>query len=165
MQNRNLFTHAWLPRDRFDAVSERSGWFFARRGDGYLALRSQQPAHWADPSEVCAPGRDNVWICELGRHAKDGSFDRFIARVAAAPLHFGRASLRYESPSQGRIEFGWRGPLRRNGQAVPQRGFPRYEAPWVEAPFPSDAIQVRAGGEQLALDWPSQRREASRFAD
>ena len=42
--------------------------------------------------------------------------------------------------------FGWRGPLRRNGQAVPQRGFPRYAAPWVEAPFPSDAIRVQAGG-------------------
>jgi hypothetical protein len=70
-----------------------------------------------------------------------------------------------QSPSQGTIEFGWRGPLRRNGQEVSLRGFPRYEAPWVEAPFPSDAIQVRAGGEQLALDWRSQRREASRFAD
>ena len=56
VRSRNLFTHAWLPRDRFDAVSERSGWFFARRGDGYLALRSQQPAPWADPSEVRAAG-------------------------------------------------------------------------------------------------------------
>jgi hypothetical protein len=35
----------------------------------------------------------------------------------------------------------------------------------VVAPFPSDTIRVQAGGEQLALDWRSQRRDASRLAD
>jgi len=165
VQNRNLFTHAWLPRDRFDEVIERNGWFFARLGAGYLALRSQQPARWIEPNEVRAPGRHNIWICELGRRATEGSFEQFVARVAAAPLRFGHASLRYESPSQGPIEFAWRGPLRRDGRVVALRGFPRYEAPWVEAPFPSDAVEVHAGGERLALDWPSHRREASRFAE
>ena len=46
-------SHAWLPRDQFDAVVEREGWVFARKGDGYLALRSQQPYRWQD-----APGED-----------------------------------------------------------------------------------------------------------
>ena len=64
--NRNLYTHAWFPRDRFDEVVERAGWFFARRGDGFLALRSQRPARWSDASgedegrELVAEGRDNV---------------------------------------------------------------------------------------------------------
>lgn len=158
VQNRNRFTHAWLPRDRFDAVVERSGWIFARRGDGYLALRSQQPTAWVDPNEVRADGRENVWICELGRHATSGSFERFIERVAGASLDFGRASVRYDSPSQGRLDFGWRGPLRRDGSVVPQRGFGRYDSPWVSAPFPSDEVEVAAAGRNLLLRWSDATR-------
>lgn len=158
VQNRNLFTHAWLARDRFDELCERAGWFFARRGDGYLALRSQQPATWVDANELQAPGRENVWICELGRRARDGSFEDFVARIAAAKLAFGRASVRYESPSQRRVEFGWRGPFLREGTEVKLRGFARYDAPWAQAPFPSDTVTVRAGGATLDLDWPAVRR-------
>jgi len=63
--NRLLLTHAWLPRDRFDEVVERDGWLFARRGNGYLALRSQHPYHWqTEPGEdqgreVIVPGWRN----------------------------------------------------------------------------------------------------------
>jgi hypothetical protein len=113
---------------------------------------------WVDANEVQAPGRENVWVCELGRRARDGSFADFIGRIVAAPLDFGRARIRYTSPSQGRIEFGWRGPLLRDGAAVPQRGFGRYESPWVQAPFPSDAVGVHAGGQTLDLDWKAARR-------
>jgi hypothetical protein len=158
VQNRNRFTHAWLPRDRFDEIVERADWIFARHRDGYLALRSQMATSWVDANEVQAPGRENVWVCELGRRARDGSFADFIGRIVAAPLDFGRARIRYTSPSQGRIEFGWRGPLLRDGAAVPQRGFGRYESPWVQAPFPSDAVGVHAGGQTLDLDWKAARR-------
>jgi hypothetical protein len=161
VQNRNLFTHAWLPRDRFDAVSERGGWLFARKGDGYLALRSQQPVRWVDASEGQASGRNNVWICELGRRATDESFERFIARIAAAELRFGNASVCFQSPSQGRIEFGWRGPLRRDGATVSQRGFGRYESPWVATPFPSEEVHVECARHRLRLQW----RDATRFAN
>jgi hypothetical protein len=41
-----FFTHAWLPKDKFDEVVERSGWILARKGEGYLALRSQNPYVW-----------------------------------------------------------------------------------------------------------------------
>ncbi len=158
VQNRNLFTHAWLPRDRFDEIRERDGWFFARSGDGYLALRSQQPAQWTDANEVRASGRDNIWICELGRRASDESFERFIARIAAAELRFGRGSVRYLSPSQGLIDFGWKGALRRDGAEIPQRSFRRYESPWVTAPFPSDEVAIDAAGAKLRLRWSDATR-------
>ena len=90
-----------------------------------------------------------------------GSFEEFVARIAAAKLAFGRASVRYESPSQGQVEFGWRGPFKRDGADVKLRGFARYDAPWAQAPFPSDAVAVRAVGATLDLDWPSASRSAS----
>jgi hypothetical protein len=167
--NRHFLTHAWLPRDRFDEVRERQGWVFARRGDGFLALRSRWPARWCDePGEdrgraLVAHGADHVWICELGSRARDGSFARFADRVASARVAYAGLSVAYESPSQGRLELGWRGPLRRDGRPVAERGFPRFESPWAQAAFPSDEIDVRAGGEALALRWPGAERRASRL--
>jgi hypothetical protein len=88
-----------------------------------------------------------------------------MERIAAAPLSFGRAAVRYQSPSQGALAFGWRGPLRRNGEVVPQRGFGRYESPWVEAPFPSDALCIRAGGATHRLDWNAPERSPVRSSE
>ncbi len=46
LTNNLFFTHAWLAKDQFDEVIEQEGWIFARKGDGYLALRSQNPHFW-----------------------------------------------------------------------------------------------------------------------
>jgi hypothetical protein len=167
--HRLLFTHAWLPRDRFDEVVERGGWILARKGDGYLALRSQQPYQWQDEPgedqgrEVLAPGKENVWICEMGRRAADGEFEDFVQRIVAAEVSFGRLRVRYHSPSQGRLEFGWRGPLRQDGRAVPLHGHPRYENPYVQADFPAERVSVGLDEHALELDWPAAGRRASAF--
>jgi len=170
--NRELRTHAWLPRDRFDEVVERRGWVFARRGDGYLALRSRAPARWNAAAgagedrgrELVAEGRDHAWLCELGRRAADGPFPRFAERVAAAPLEMGADRVRYRSPSRGWIELGWRGPLRHDGAVVPMRGSPRYETPWGAADFPLETLALACGGETLRLDWASGAREGRLLA-
>jgi hypothetical protein len=159
--NRKRGTHAWLPRDRFEEVTERAGWVFARRGEGYLALRSQLPAHWNDAPdagedrgrELWAEGTDNAWICELGRRFDSGPFEQFVQRVARAPVEWTGGRMRYCSPSRGWIEFGWRGPLRHEGRDAPLHGFPRYDTPWGGAPFPMDALALRCGDESLRLDW------------
>jgi hypothetical protein len=167
--NRNRLTHAWFPRDHFDEVREQGGWRFARRGDGYLALFSAQPAHWDESPdagedrgrELLAPGAENVWICELGRQATDGPFERFVERIVAAPRAIHGLRVRYESPSQGLLEFDWRGPLRRAGQVVPLGAFPRYDAPWCQAAFPSETLDVACGGHALHLDWRTGARTAT----
>jgi hypothetical protein len=167
--NRKRMTHAWLPRDRFDETEEREGWVFGRKGDGYLALRSKQPVYWQagegedSGRELIAEGSDHVWICELGRRAVDGSFESFCQRIAAAKLTFHRRRVAYESPSQGRLEFGWTGPLRRRGEIVPLDGFPRYASPWAEASFPAERVEVRCGQEWLELDWQKGERASSDF--
>jgi hypothetical protein len=171
--NRRLLTHAWLPRDRFDEVREQAGWAFARRGDGYLALRSAVPARWnEDPAagedrgrEWVAEGRRHAWLCELGRRADDGAFDRFAARIAGAPLEMRPERVRYRSPSQGWIELGWRGPLRHEGNAVPLHGAPRYETPWGSAAFPLEALELSCAGQDLRLAWEPGRREGPLLDD
>ncbi len=164
VRGRLAFTHAWLPRDRFDTVVERGGWVFAVKGDGYLALYSQRPCRWQDEPgedqgrELIAEGASNIWICEVGRRADDGGaddgeFEGFVDRICQATVQTSGLNLTYDSPSEGRLEFGWHGPLRRNGQIVPLHDYPRYENPYVTADFPAERITVRAVGHVLTLDW------------
>jgi len=167
--HRLTFTHAWLPRDQFDEVVERDGWIFARRRDGYLALRSQHPYSWQTGEgddkgrEIIVPGKRNVWICELGRRAVDGEFSEFVERICQAQLSFGRLSVSYHSPSQGHLKFGWRGPLRQDGRAVPLGDYPRYDNPYSRADFPPEKITLRHDDHWLELDWKNLEREASAF--
>jgi hypothetical protein len=169
LPNRNRYTHAWVPRDRFDEIVERAGWIFARSGDGFLALRSQHPYHWQKERgedrdrEVVVPGRHNVWICEMGRRAVEGPFEAFVARVKAASVEFGRDRVLYESPSQGRLEFAWKGPLRRRGRVVQLDGYPRYDTSYARASFPSEEVEIHQGDQRLRLQWADARREATGF--
>lgn len=167
LTNRLLFTHAWLPRDRFDEVIERNGWIFARRGDGYLGLRSQHPYRWQTAEgenrdrELIVDGLRNIWICELGRRDDDGSFEDFAHRIATALIAWADDAVVYESPSQGRLEWGWHGALRRNGAAVELAPGARYENSFVQAPFPAEEIHVDANGHRLELDWRNGTRTTS----
>jgi len=167
--NKFMYTHAWFPKDKFDEVIERNGWICARRGDGYLALWSQQPYHWQTEEgedkdrEVIAPGKRNIWICELGRRATDGEFTEFVARIAEAPVSTDRSSVFYQSPSQGRLKFGWNGDLTVNGQPIQLDDYPRYDNPYAQAPFPGDAIAFEHNGQSLRLNWQTLEREASAF--
>ncbi|HSF81939.1 MAG TPA: hypothetical protein VLA49_11935 [Anaerolineales bacterium] len=174
---RHFFTHAWLPKDKFDQVVEKDGWIFARRGEGYLALRSRLPYRWetrfpasggegigAEESqeEIIAEGAENIWLCELGRRAVDGEFEQFVDKICAAELSFRRLSVRYRSPSQGLVEFGWQGDLRVNGKPVALHGYPRYDNPYVQAEFDPRVIEVSAGDQQLVLDWANVSRTLKR---
>ncbi len=163
------FTHAWLPRDKFDEVIEKDGWIIARKGDGYLALWSQQPYHWQTGEgpdkdrEVIAPGLRNIWICELGRRETDGEFAAFADRIRRAEIKGAGLSVRYQSPSQGALEFGWRGPLKQNGAVIPLKDYRRYDNPYVEAAFPPATIAARNGDHSLNLNWDTCERTASAF--
>ena len=105
--NRLRFTHAWLPKAAFDETAERGGWIFARRGDGYLALRPPAPYRWVsgedgnEPDEVISEGLRGLWLCELGRAALDGTFERFIERICAARVDVHGLSVRYEFACSG----------------------------------------------------------------
>jgi hypothetical protein len=167
--NELWFTHAWLPRDQFEEVVERDGWIFARLGEGYLALLSQQPYRWHDlpgedqGREILVEGKNNIWICELGRKEVDGPFSDFIARIIEAKVLFAGSSVSYQSPSQGDLQFGWKEPLRQEGRLVPLGDYPRYASPYVQADFPSEMVTIQLDGKTLELDWTIGRRIASSF--
>ncbi len=172
---RHFFTHAWLPKDKFDEIEEHAGWIFARRGTGFLALHSQKPYFWNEKAtaqadaarygiklrggqeewgrEVVAPGKQNIWICQLGSEAENGSFAAFIAAVRNASIRFADQKVAFESPGNGLLEFGWKGDLRLNGKPVELHPPTRYTNPFSQTEFGADLIQVQSGGHALRLDW------------
>lgn len=139
--------------------SKWPGWIFARKEHGYLALRSQHPYRWQDqPGEDCqreviVEGAENIWICEMGRAALNGSFGNFIEQICQAALVFDRLHVRYCSPAQGWLDFGWDGDLLQQGQTVSLQEYPRYDNPYIHAEFNSRQIEVRFGDQHLDLDW------------
>ncbi len=165
-----VFTHAWLPREKFDEVVERDGWIFARKGDGYLALWSREPYRWQAEgedrdAEILADGETNIWVCELGRKAEVGSFEAFVEGIVGASLEAEGLELRYRSPSQGRLEFSWSGALLQDSAVVELSDYPRYGNPYTSAPFPADAIRFEQNGHWLELDWRTGERSTSGLLD
>lgn len=166
--HRLKYTHAWFPKSKFDQVVEKDGWIFARKGDGYLALWSKQDYHWQKQGEekdieVIAPGKENIWLCELGRKAIDGDFEEFMDRISNAAIKAKGLDITYESPSQGKMEFGWKDALKQNGQIIQLADYPRYYNPYMEASFPGDKISIDNNGHWLRLNYKELKREASNF--
>jgi hypothetical protein len=98
----------------------------SRRRDSTSRCARGNPSR-GDASEANA-GRGGDGSVSSGWRV-DGSFADFVERIAAAPLAFGRASIRYGRRREAH-RIGWRTPLR--GTAPSCRcAFARYDAPWV----------------------------------
>jgi hypothetical protein len=167
--NELFFTHAWLPRDQFEEVIEEDGWIFARCQNGYLALFSQHPYKWHElpgedqNREIIVQGRNNIWLCELGRREVDGNFSSFVQRILAADLSFRGLNVSYQSPSLGLIEFGWNNPLLLEHHRIALGEYPRYASPYAQADFPAERIKIAFGEQSLDLDWMKLERKSTSF--
>jgi hypothetical protein len=166
----NFYSHAWFPRDQFEETQEQDGWVFARWGEGYLALLSQYPYHWQDHPgedkgrEIIVPKAQNTWICEMGDKPNYGDFQAFIERILQAEVRFyANERVEYNSPSQGKISFGWNSALRQEGRILPQKDYPRYGNPYSQTPFPSEQIAINTEKSSLLLDWQTGERRSSSY--
>jgi len=168
MTNKLFFTHAWFPKTEFDEVREENGWVCGRKGEGYLALYSQNGYTWQTEGddahkEMIARGSKNIWICEMGREAVDRDFSNFVSRVAASQVDFKGQSVRYHSASSGKLEFGWQGAFKCNGETIPLDDYPRYENPFCKADFAAEKITITKGDQSLHLNFREVKRTVSQY--
>jgi hypothetical protein len=158
------FTHAYFPTWAFDQVVEvplegGGGWIFGRRGDGYIALYSDNPYTWQTQGpdadqELIVLDRKNVWLVQMGRAAVDGPFETFVQAVSEASLSVRGLRVEYKSPGNGLISFGWDEPLLVDGEEIPLRGYPRFDNPYTRsAEFGTGQYRFEFGGRTLALDF------------
>ena len=108
--------------------------------------------------EVIALGNENIWLCQMGREAEDGSFVEFVEAVSSAELAFDGQNVKYRAPGIGLVRFGWDGPLTVDGEVVSVEDYPRYDNPYVQAEFDPKEIHVKANGKELYLNWETGKR-------
>lgn len=178
------FTHAFVPQDHMDEVVSEGNWTFARKGDGYVGLWSWRATRWVewDPAAyanngmvkpydlVADGGADTVWIVEGGRAGDWGSFEAFRRALSGANVEVTPLGERsedgispgfdvvYESPSQGRMEFGWERPFVVDGQPVSLSDFPRIDGPFGRMEFDKKNLSLSYDGYGLELDFGSWTR-------
>jgi rhamnogalacturonyl hydrolase YesR len=158
--------HAYFPTEFFDEWEQRGSWWFAREGDGYLALWTEKEAAFAEESthELVVESLDNVFIVELGSADEHGSFEAFMdgleeASVTLDPFAYGGQRVRYASPSVGDVEVGWRGPMTVDGDAVDLGPYQRFDSEAVVQAHGTDRLVVTTTEGAFVLDFATDRRE------
>jgi hypothetical protein len=157
------FTHAYFPIYAFDEYvlsQDAAGhtWAMARKEDGYLALcaakgfRLIEQGHSAY-RELRSDGRQNTWLCHLGRAALDGDFRIFQEKILGMEVVFDDLSVRWRTLRGDDLAFGWEGAFQRNAEAQSLHVFKHYENPYMLVELPCKTMEVRYTDFLLRLDF------------
>jgi hypothetical protein len=142
------FTHAWFPVYQFDEYEISNGWAFARKGQGFVALTAQQGIELVKHApdgfrELRSYGRNNVWICQMGRQSVDGDFSAFKNKVLQNAPGWGNLSTSLTGVRGETISFGWNEPLRVNGAEQPLSGYKHIDNLYCQAELPANQMDVQ----------------------
>ena len=173
-----MFTHAFVPQDRFDEVRQVGNWTFATKAGGHIALWSWRTATFkandagvsartfTKPYDLIADGGpDNVWLVEVGNDEDDGDLDAFIAAITATEPTVSQTAEGFEiawtSPSSGAIEFSSSGAFVVAGEDQPIGDHPRHEGPWGTIEHESMVHELTNDANSWALDFDAATRSVS----
>jgi hypothetical protein len=151
------FTHAYFPTYAFDEYELAQGWAFARKGEGFIALKASQGFEMPRSGRVAfrelrARG-SGIWLCHMGRAAQDGDFKTFKEKVIALDATFEGTRVSCATLRGERLAFGWEGPFLRDGLEQALSGFAHYENPYTTAGYPCSEMEIQADGSILRLDF------------
>jgi hypothetical protein len=175
MEYHFYFTSLYFPQREFDQLREGDGWIFGKRGGAYIAVRCSKAGKWqkpdkelyqhlfpvdyeeefqfAKPWEYKVGGHAVIWVCEMGDEKTDGSFDQFIAKFKGASITGDTFSCAYNSPSIGKMSFGWNEALKINGEETAIHNYKRYDNPYCRTEFGEKNYLIRCGGEEVKLEF------------
>lgn len=136
------YVHAFFPMDRFDEVCEIGGWIFGRKGEGYIALRSQNgyrktmEGKYAHKELICY-SQKNIWICQMGSKKEDGRYEEFVAKLLRTELVFDGLNVVYRTTGGQTIKFGWEGSLIVDGKEVDIKNYKRFDNMYCQSEYMS----------------------------
>jgi hypothetical protein len=142
------YTHAYFPLPAFDDFFFSDRWMYLRKGGGYLAITASKGTQFIRQGnnayrELRSYGLKNIWVCQLGREAIDGSFDKFRNKVNALPLEFGNLSVKFTNLREDSISFGWQEPLLVNGLEQSLHWDKHLENPFCSVAMPAKEIDIQ----------------------
>ena len=151
------YTHAHFPIAAFDQVALRRGWAFARKGDAYLALTASMGMKLVKRGpgafrELRSVAQHNVWLCQMGRAAQDGTFADFQKAILSRPPTFGDLSVSYRSLRGETVVFDWEGPLLVDNTAQPLDSALHYESPYAQCALGATQMDIHFADWMLRLN-------------
>jgi len=149
-------THCFFEQARFDEVRFVAKWAFARVGQGYVGIYSQNGFEVGDfgqyaGRELICRARENTWLVECGRAVDWGSFDAFVAALSSTEIENRESAIRYVSPTIGEFVTGWDVAPTVAGEPLHLKGYPLVESPWAQSAFGSGEMTLRYGDETYEL--------------
>jgi hypothetical protein len=141
------FTHAYFPIYAFDEYAFIKNWAFARKGSGYLALTAANGFELIKRGpdgyrELRSYGKENIWLCQMGRAPLDGNFGEFKTKITALKPRWRGLSVAFRSLHGDRLSFGWEGPFQRNGNDQPITGFNNFNNPYCVSNFLAEEMDI-----------------------
>ncbi|WP_425287432.1 hypothetical protein [Paramesorhizobium deserti] len=118
------FTHAWFPRQVFDASIISGETAVARSGNGLLLLKGSAPFELVGEgpttgNEIRLPGRKATWIIRLGDAKRDGSEDTLANSFADLSLSPGENDgFVMNDPEYGPVVFHADGRITAEGKVL-----------------------------------------------
>jgi len=151
------YTHAHFPIAAFDEYTIKRRWAFARKGEGYLALTASGGMTFVKSGpgayrELRSTARNNVWLCQMGRAAQDGSFADFQKAVFAMPVTFRNLGVSCVSLRGDSIAMDWAGPFTIEGIEQSLHDFKHYESPHCTYEVGSEEMDIRYAEWTLRLN-------------
>ncbi len=149
-------THCFFEQARFDEVRFDGKWAFARVGQGYVGIYSQNSfavgdfGQYAGRELVCR-ARENTWLVECGRAAEWGSFEAFVAALSSAEIQNQKSKIVYFSPTIGEFVTGWDVAPTVAGEPMQLKGYPLVDSPWAYSAFGSGEMTLRYDQEAYEL--------------
>ena len=158
------YTHAYFPVHGMDEYEIRDGWAMGKAGDGYIALTAARGLDFQKSGddayrELRSPGTPNLWICQLGRAALDGSFKEFTEKVLRLPVQFDGAQVEITGLRGDHLSFGWQFPLLVNGKEESLSGFKHYDNPYCTCERGAKEMEIRYGQDALRLHFEEDSRK------
>ena len=118
------FTHAWFPRQAFDAAVVDGDTALAQAGGAHLMLRGSAPFEIVETgptagNELRLPGRDGLWLIRLGDRARHGDGTDFAARFAGLSVaSTADGTLVVDDPDYGNVRFEPGGTVAAEGRRL-----------------------------------------------
>ncbi len=145
-------SHCFFEQERFDEVRFEGDWAFARVGQGYVGIYSQNGMQVGDYGqyagrELICDAPENTWLAECGREADWGSFETFVKALTSTSIELKDGTLAYESPSIGQFITGWDAAPTVNGEPIQLHDYPLVDSPWAYSDFGSGEMVLRYGDE------------------
>jgi hypothetical protein len=95
----------------------------------------------------------------MGSKKQWKSFDRFVKAVSGASIITDNFRVWYESPSKGKMEFGWDEPFVVKGKEMPLRYEYQYNNPYCVKAFNGYTMEIKKGKQVLSIDFEKLKRE------